>query len=256
MNKRESGLMRMMRSLARRQREAEWMDAPGADPQLLRRSLIYLRRINALLGYTRATLSHLHRFSRRWTPGELITILDVATGSGDVPAAILKWADRHGFNVRIVGIDLHEQTAQTAAKNTGPRFSVLRGNAMALPFADGSFDYVLTSMFLHHLDDDDAVAVLREMNRVARRGLIASDVLRGRRAYAWITLFTLWANPMVRHDARTSIAQAFSLPETRLLQERAGLAYTQHFVHFAHRFALAGERNTSDETAHAASTAA
>jgi SAM-dependent methyltransferase len=248
--------MQMMRSLTCRQREAEWMDAPDVDPELLRRSLKFIRRINALLGYTRATLSHLKRFSRQWKPGERITILDVATGSGDVPAAILKWAKRRGFDVRIVGIDLHEQTARTAAENTGPRFSVMRGNAVALPFADGSFDYVLTSMFLHHLDDDVAVAVLREMNRVARRGLIATDLLRNRRAYAWITLFTLWANPMVKHDARVSVAQAFSLPETLLLQERAGLAYTKHFVHFAHRFALAGERDASHEMAHAASTAA
>ena len=63
-------------------------------------------------------------------------------------------------------------------------------------------------MFLHHLDDDAAAAVLREMDRVARRGIVAADLLRHRRAYAWVTLFTLLSGPMVKHDARASVALA------------------------------------------------
>src|SRR4051794_17935057 len=78
---------RMFRSLAQRQREAEWMDSPSADPDQLRQSLAFIRRINTALGYTRATLRHLDRFSRDWNrsqPMSPMRILDVATGSGDV----------------------------------------------------------------------------------------------------------------------------------------------------------------------------
>jgi ubiquinone/menaquinone biosynthesis C-methylase UbiE len=118
----------------------------------------------------------------------------------------------------------------------------VRASALSAPFASRSFDYAITSMFLHHLDDDDAVRVLREMNRVARRGLIASDLLRHRRAYAWISLFTLTAGPMVRHDARVSVAQSFEKDEVLRLRERADIGFTQFHQHFGHRFALAGER--------------
>ena len=80
------------------------------------------------------------------------------------------------------------------------------------------------------------------MNRVARRGIIAADLLRRRRAYAWITLFTLAANPMVKHDARVSVAQAFTKEEILALRDRAGARFAQYHEHFAHRFALAGEK--------------
>src|SRR4051812_33253653 len=102
--------------LAHRRREPEWMDEPGADPAELRRSLAFIRRINTLLGYTRATLWHLDRFSRSWKPGERISIIDLATGSADIPRAILKWADRKGFDVRIVGVDRHAETAREAGQ--------------------------------------------------------------------------------------------------------------------------------------------
>src|SRR4051812_36579827 len=103
-----------MHFLSRRQREPEWMDAPDIDAAQLRRSLAFIRRVNRLLGYTRATLWHLERFSRAWKPGERITLIDLATGSADIPIDILRWADRRGFDVRIVGLDLHAETARAA----------------------------------------------------------------------------------------------------------------------------------------------
>jgi SAM-dependent methyltransferase len=119
--------------------------------------------------------------------------------------------------------------------------SIVRGDALRLPFADGAVDYAISSTFLHHLDDDQSVAVLRELARVARRGIIVADLLRTRRAYFWISLFTLTAGPMVRHDARLSVAQAFNLREARELARRAGLAGAGVRRHFGHRFVIAAD---------------
>jgi ubiquinone/menaquinone biosynthesis C-methylase UbiE len=226
--------------LTHRRREAEWMDEPGADPALVKKSLAYIRRINRLFGYNRATISHLEQFSRNWLPAQRITILDIATGSGDVPHAILKWARRRGFDIRIVGLDRHPVMSRLASAD-GQLRSV-RGDALRLPFADGSFDYAINSMFLHHLDEDDVVKVLSEMNRVARRGIIVADLVRDPRAYRWISLFSLFANPMVRHDARVSVAQAFVKDEITKLSRRAGIGYAQYSDHFAYRFVIAGEK--------------
>jgi len=249
-------------SFRTRLRQPEWMDDADADPADLRRSLAYIRKINTLLGYTRATVGHLDRFSRGWTPGQTIRILDVATGSADIPRAILRWASRRGFDVRIVAIDLHATTlklaavgatlvspsVRTGAPAVGKRarqvspLQFVQADALRLPFADGSFDYALTAMFLHHLDDDAAVTVLQEMARVAGRGIVAADLLRHRRAYAWITLLTLLAGPMVKHDARVSVAQAFTKREVLKLREAAGIGFARYHRHFGHRFVLAGER--------------
>jgi len=227
--------------LAQRRREAEWMDSPGADPIALEKSLRFIRAVNLLLGYSRATICHLDQLAREITPGSTISILDVATGSGDIPEAILRWADRRGILVRVVAIDLHEATLNTAAKSCNDgRLRFARADATNLPFEDRAFDFVLTGMFLHHLDQPVAVQVLREMDRVARSGLIAADLLRSRRAYFWIVLFTLFANPMVKHDARVSVSGAFSRQELLAICDSASLNYLKAFRHFGHRLVLAG----------------
>lgn len=219
------------------------MDAPDVDPALLRRSLGFIRRINSLLGYTRATLHHLDRFSRGWRPGERIRILDLATGSADIPRAILRWADRRGFDVHILGVDRHPVTVAAAGvEDADPRLRIVQADVFDLPFAPGSFDYALTAMFLHHLDDDAVVEVLRQMDALATRGVLVADLLRRYRAYAWITLFTTLAHPMVRHDARVSVAQSFTKGEALQLRDRAGIKYVRYYEHFGHRFVLAGEK--------------
>ena len=224
------------------------MDDPAADPAELAAALAFIRRVNAALGYTRATVGHLRRFSGGWVRGTPVTMLDVATGTADLPRAVLRWADRAGHQVRVVGLDLHAATlAAAAGGNTDPRLTFARGDALALPFADQSFDYVLSGMFLHHLPEPAAVAAMREMDRVARRGVVVADLLRNRRAYAWISLFTMAAGPMVRHDARGSVAGAFTADELVALRDRAAMAYAAPFRHFGHRLVLAGERAGSDD---------
>jgi 2-polyprenyl-3-methyl-5-hydroxy-6-metoxy-1,4-benzoquinol methylase len=230
-----------------RQREAEWMDAPDADPVELARSLIFIRRINAWLGYSRATIHHLDRLSRGWPADREMKILDVATGSGDIPRAILRWADRTGLKCQITAIDLHEATLQTAVRESQDRrMRFSRADATQLPFADGTFDFALTGMFLHHLEEPIVVDVLKELDRVAAKGVIAADLLRSRRAYFWISVFTLLANPMVKHDARVSVAGAFSRSELLSLRDQAGLKYLKPCRHFGHRLVLAGLKSNGD----------
>jgi hypothetical protein len=72
--------------------------------------------------------------------------------------------------------------------------------------------------------------------------VIVADLLRDRRAYFWIKLFTTMSNPMVRHDAAVSVAQAFTKAEVLSMRDQAGLGYTSFYRHFGHRFVLAGEK--------------
>jgi SAM-dependent methyltransferase len=233
-----------MPDLRVRQLEPEWMDDPAVAPADLAAALAFIRRVNAALRYASATVSHLQRFSRSWPVDRPTTLLDVATGSADIPRAVLRWADRDRRDVRIVGLDLHAETLRQAAEGPAdPRLSFVRGDALALPFDDRSVDYVLCGMFLHHMSEDAVVGALREMDRVARRGVVVADLLRSRRAYAWISLFTLAAGPLVRHDARGSVAAAFTPAELLSLRDRAGLTYARPFRHFGHRIVLAGERD-------------
>jgi ubiquinone/menaquinone biosynthesis C-methylase UbiE len=226
--------------LSHRRRQRELMDEPDADADELRHSLGFIRRINSLLGYTRATIKHLERFSRSWKQGERIDIIDLATGSADIPRAILRWADRKGFNIHIVGVDRHPITVRAAEEGPAdPRLRIVQGDVFNLPFPQRSFDYALTAMFLHHLDDAQVVMVLRTMGSLARHGVIVADLLRHYRAYAWISLFTAFSSPMVRHDAKVSVGQAFTKNEILQLAREAGLNSARYYRHFGHRFVLA-----------------
>ena len=213
------------------------MDAPAIDRGQLRRALTFIRRVNRWLGYTRATINHLDRLTADWPAGRTLIVLDVATGSADVPEAIFAWAKTRGIAVRVVGLDLHAATLALAAE-AAPAVPLVRGDALALPFADKSIDIVTSSMFLHHLPTDLAAAALREMARVAGHAVLVADLLRSRRAYAWITLFTLPTSALVRHDARVSVKQAFTIEEIKKLCATAGLSVPNVYRHFGHRFVI------------------
>ncbi len=230
--------------LSTRQRTIdELMDDDTADPAELRQSLRFIRRVNGWLGYTRGIVRHLERFSRSWQPGETIRLIDLATGSADIPQAILRWADRRGLDIRIVAVERHPVTVREAQRrNRDPRLTIVQADVFALPFAPASFDYALCSMFLHHLEDVQVVELLRGMDRLAARGLIVADLLRNRRALTWVKAMTLFSGPMIRHDARVSVAQAFTQPEITGLRDQASLKYLAYFRHFGHRFVLAGEK--------------
>lgn len=230
----------------RRIRGHEFLDEDDVDPRELQRALAFIRKINAALGYTRSILHHLKRFSHNWKSGQRIDIIDLATGSADIPRAILGWATANNFDVRIVAVDRHAVTARTAAAQShDPRLQIVQADVFSLPFADQSFDYALTAMFLHHLDEAGIASVLRSMDRLARRGIIAADLLRHRRAYVWIKLLTLFTSRMIRHDATVSVAQALSAPEVLALRDQAGLSYANLHHHFGHRFVLAGEKGSA-----------
>lgn len=224
----------------KRRRRAEWMDASDADPGELRRSLRFIRRVNAALGYTRRIVRAVERVAGEPPPRSL-RVLDVGAGSADVAAAIVRWGRRRGVEASVVAIDLHAVTLAEARRAADGRpIAVVRADALALPVADGSVDIALCSLFLHHFDEADAARVLRALARTARIGVVVADLHRRRRALAWITLLTLLSGPMVRHDARWSVRAAWTTGEMRRLLDEAGLPWMAVTTGFAHQIIAAG----------------
>lgn len=225
-----------------RQLEPEWMDEPGVPAGELLAALGYIRRVNRWLGYTRATRERV----RPWLAGDGgVTVLDVATGSGDVPEDLIR---AFGDRVRVVGLDLHPVTISEARRRV-PCCPFVRGDATRLPFVDGAFDYVMASMFVHHLPEAMIVEVMREMWRVSRKGVLVADLLRNRRALFWIYLLTVGTSAMIQHDARSSVRAALTAEEALQLAGRAGWQSTDLRLHFGHRFTLVAVKPASGESA-------
>jgi ubiquinone/menaquinone biosynthesis C-methylase UbiE len=228
---------------------AERMDEPGQDAAELARSLADLRGVNRWLGGTRVVLRHLRALVDAEPPRPW-RILDVATGSADIPLAIARWARARGTRVEIVATDLHPTTLAVArARVAGvPGVRAEAADALALPYADGAFDVVICSTALHHFDDPaDVAGVLREMGRVGRIGGIVNDLRRSRPALLGANLLaaTVWrTHPVTRHDGPLSVRRAFTPGELMDAARAAGLAGARVHRHAPFRVALTwrGER--------------
>ena len=107
----------------------------------------------------------------------------------------------------------------------------------------GAFDVVHASLLVHHLEPPVARAVLTEMARVARLGVVLNDLVRRRRSWLGAWLLT---RVMTRHDAPLSVRRAYTIAEMTALLAAAGLRVERRFDGLAgHRVALAARRNGS-----------
>lgn len=210
-----------------RSTEPELLDLETPPPGEQERIAGYLAFVNRWLGGTAAVAHHL-----RDVQGPA-TVLDVAAGAADIPRDLA----RRYPHLTCIAFDLSEWMLRLG--NGVPR---IRGDVRWFPFRDRSVDYVIATHFFHHLTDDQIVSVLREFDRVARRGIIVNDLSRNRRALFWIKLFTLGANRYVKYDGPQSVRKAFTAAELEALARRAGLDWLRVRRHFAHRLTLAGER--------------
>lgn len=226
----------------------ELLDGETLDDAALAHNLRDIRFINSFLGWTSYTVRAVERHVRAHDLRHF-TLLDVASGSADMPLAIGHWAERAGVRARIVASDISPQIVSVARRQierSGQSdVTVERLDALALPYAPGSFDIVLCTLALHHFEPESAVALLRSMARVGRQ-VFVFDVVRSRLAYAGVIALTqaLRMNYMTRHDAPVSVRRAYSEAELRELAARAGLADARVWVGFPFRLALAASGTT------------
>lgn len=203
----------------------ELLDAPGHDPAELEQSLRQVAEVNRLLGGTRALLRTLDELAPR--SGRL-RILDVGTGSADLPIAIDRWSSRRGRSVHITATDLHPQILDVARQRTRdiPSIRVEHADALDLPYPPASFDLVLLSLTLHHFERPDQIRALRAAARTARLAVVVNELERALPNYlgARLLAHTRWrGNRLTRHDGPLSVLRAFRTGELREIAGAAGV---------------------------------
>jgi len=212
----------------------EMMDRPQPVSAELERDLQYLRQLNCWFGSYRLVSS----FIRRWIkPGARARIVDLATGSGDIPRLIADCARKIGAHVEIDALDRQPATLELARKLSTRYPEIYYCEADILEWNSvETYDIMLCTLALHHFSDEDAVSVLRRCRELSRRFVLVSDLRRGLLLQAGVYLLTalIFREPMTRHDARLSAVRAFSFAEMRDLALRAGW---EHFGHKKFRFA-------------------
>ncbi len=214
----EAGDMRRGWPLSRRSEDLELLDLGRVTGPELRTNLADLARLNRLpggMGASRAAI-------RRLVPSGGAAILDVGTGSADLPMAFAA----EGWSVRALESDPAVAAIANERVRRQTRVTVVEGDASSLPFEDGSVDVAHASLLLHHLEPRAAVGALREMSRVARVGVVINDLRRG-----WLPLLatgvavaTLGRCRTTRHDGLLSVRRAYTMAELDGMLADAGLA--------------------------------
>jgi ubiquinone/menaquinone biosynthesis C-methylase UbiE len=211
----------------RRTDAVEYLDGPLEDQAALVGNLRDLGRINRRLGGIDLSAAAMEALAAHRND---LTLLDVGTGAADIPIALIRRARRRGRRLQAIGIDSRAEVLE-AALSLRPAIALAAdlqlhvGDGRALRYPDRSFDIAHASLVLHHLERDDAVALLGEMRRVARLGVIVNDLDRSRIGLvgAWLIGHLLTGNRLTRHDAPLSVRRAYRPGEMAELLRAAGL---------------------------------
>jgi 2-polyprenyl-3-methyl-5-hydroxy-6-metoxy-1,4-benzoquinol methylase len=218
----------------------ELMDRPQPVTRELERDLANLRSFNRWFGSHRL----IRHFLRLWLrPNGKARVLDIATGSGDIPRLIVDHARRQNVLVQIDAIDQQESTIEIARGLSAayPEINFYCADLFEWNLSPGlkldglkpssfPYDMVLCSLALHHFSNDDAGRVLQKIRDLSAARILVADLRRARclSCAVYFVTATTYRDEMTKTDARLSAARAFSFLEMRNLAERAGWKDFRH----------------------------
>ncbi|HKB41793.1 MAG TPA: methyltransferase domain-containing protein [Gemmataceae bacterium] len=241
--------MAFLSQLRERHLQPEWMDRPDLDARQHQDALRGLERLNRWSGSAHILWRPLARLAAE-TPDRPCRILDIATGGGDVPRGLWRRACRAGISLALEGCDIspvaiahaQQRCAEQAAEVRFFQTDVLRD-----PLPSG-YDAVISSLFLHHLTQQQAIDLLRRM-AAAGRLVLVNDLARSRRGFllAWFATRILSRSKVVHFDGPRSVEGAFTPDEARRLAEAAGLAGVTVERRWPCRFLLSWRRPPSSD---------
>lgn len=209
-----------MIDLSKRTIAEEQMDSADLDQAEYAAILNDLARANRLTMNARPTIG----FLKRATAGmRRFRLLDVGFGHGDMLRTIARWAERRGIAADLVGVDLNPKSAAVARAATPDRLNI---DYRTGDYRDqGAFDFIVSSLVTHHMDDAELAAFLRHMEANSAKGWLVNDLHRLRFPHiGFPILATLmrW-HPIVKADGTLSIARSFRPGDWHRLLGEAGI---------------------------------
>lgn len=238
----------MLDSLNIRRREPELMDQPGLNAVQHRLALKGLARINWWSRSAAIFWPSLKRLAAGIQPaGKELRILDLACGGGDVTVALALHARQQRLPLKFVGADISSTALAVATERARLHqadVEFIELNILHEPLPAG-FDAIICSLFLHHLDEDDAIGVLRKMAEATNQLVLVNDLIRSRAGYALAKFgsLLLTRSHIVHVDGPLSVAGAFSISEAQELANAAGLRGANFETHWPQRFLLSWSKS-------------
>ncbi|ETX08044.1 methyltransferase domain-containing protein [Candidatus Entotheonella palauensis] len=223
---------------------SEYMDHATINGEEVVTTLNEIEYVNRILGGINATRDALNRLLPTGDQPSL-SLLDLGTGSADIPIAIVRWARQREIAIDITAVDFNPTVCEVARQRTAAyrEITVREADVFALSDTD-TFDVVHCAMFLHHFPQPQAATLLRIMYNLCRYGIIVNDLHRHPLAYYSISGLSrlLSLSPMFRHDGPISVLRGFQRSDLELLAEMSGLAHVEIAWRWPFRYVMTARK--------------
>ncbi len=209
-----------------RSNEPELMDDFSMKGELLRDTLDKLGKINKWLGGNHVTLNGLKKVLIDQPKNKLITIIDLGCGHGEILRLIGDYGRQEGYKFKLIGIDANQDAIDYAIELSQDYEELTFENIdiFSEEFQDLDYDVVLSTLFLHHFNQDEIHNLLKIITSKAKLGIVVNDLHRNKVAYGLFKLLGLViSNHMIVQDGLTSILRAFKRDELENIAKQLNL---------------------------------
>ncbi|GAB4134596.1 MAG: class I SAM-dependent methyltransferase [Raineya sp.] len=221
----------------------ELLDNEDISEEDLRRNLQELERINTLLGGYTTTLKGIARLVKnKKQENKSIRIVDVGSGGGDTLRKIAEWGRKNDLSLSLIGIDLKKTCIEYAQEHSQkyPEIAFIHADyARTQPQAD----IITSSLFCHHLTDQELLHFLQWSKQNAEWGFVINDLHRHAFAYHSIKYLTKFFSKscLVKHDAPLSVRRALNKQEWVDILQEAGIKHYSIDWLWAFRWLIVGK---------------
>jgi len=200
----------------------EFLDRPDCDPALAAASYRFMETVNCYFGGIRTVQRFLAAETAGRHAGAPLRILDIGSGSCDIPLAVSRWARAHGIPLHFTCLEMAghavEIARQQLARAGDPAVQLLQENVLTHQPAE-PYDCAVASMCFHHFSNEQILTLLQRLRGFVINSVLINDLRRSRLASlaARLLLAGTGAPAGVRHDALLSIRRGFKISELRTL---------------------------------------
>ncbi|OHB54370.1 MAG: hypothetical protein A2Y07_07890 [Planctomycetes bacterium GWF2_50_10] len=198
--------------LSTRTSKKEFLDSPDMDNATLTEAYRFMAVVNRFFGGHGVVKKFVLTQCRRLQKQHL-QILDLGSGGCDIPIAVRKWGLKKKIDLNFTCLEISDFACDLGLKNikrsglTG--IEIIKADIFSYTPAS-KFDAAMGSMFFHHFTNDQIIQIAKIIRGFGCKSLLINDLARTRLNYFACKLAAVALDPLVRHDALTSIERGFT----------------------------------------------
>lgn len=203
--------------------EKEIMDDFNLEGKALRKNLDILSGINRWLGGNHVSLNGIEKLIKGQPKNKELVIIDLGCGNGDMLRRVASLGSKKGYTFKLIGIDANKDSIAYAKllSLSYKNISFLQMNIFSDAFKELEYDIALSTLFLHHLNDEEILDQLNLLKKQARVGIVVNDLHRNKLAYFLFNMISFFINnKIIRNDGLVSIQRGFKKNELEYFSQQ------------------------------------